>query len=387
MVRLRTVTNGNGLDRPPMFQSGVQLGVSRDFHTSIHAAFTEVNGAEVVSDYGDWLAEHAALTTSAGVVDLSFRSRLCLMGADRAQFLHGQVTNDVNAIGSNSGCYAALVSNKGRMQSDLHIWRLADELLLDFEPGYGAAVTQRLEKFIVSDDVQVMDAAPHYGLVHIEGPTADAVIAQLQLFSELPAKELTSTHVNDPALGLMYLMNLSRAGSRGFDLFIPVGSLGEVAGKLITAAQSIGGRACGWRALETARIEAGIPRFGVDMDETNLPPETGIESRAMNYRKGCYIGQEVLNRLHTMGNVTRALRGLILEKELTALPVRGDKLAMEKEIGRVTSAVFSPRLNTNIALAYVRREQFAPGTELTLETKNGNSRALVAELPFVKAAV
>ena len=347
-----------------------------------------MNGAEVVADYGDWLAEHSALTTSAGVVDLSFRSRLCLMGADRAQFLHGQVTNDVSAIGTQAGCYAALVSNKGRMQSDLNIWRLADEFLLDLEPGYGVAVQQRLEQFIVSDDVQLMDAAPHYGLLHIAGPQAGEVLTQFGLFPEWPAQELTFANVDEATFGRLYLMNLSRTGSHGFDLFVPVDSLRAVAEKLIAVTKTVGGRAYGWRALEAARIEAGIPRFGVDMDETNLPPETGIESRAMSYRKGCYIGQEVLNRLHTMGRVNRELRGLRLASEVTELPARGDKLMKaDKEVGYITSAVFSPLLNANIALGYVRREWLTAGTELTLETKNGNSRAVVAELPFVKTVV
>ncbi len=350
--------------------------------------FTEVNGAEAILHYGDWRAEHSALRTSAVVLDLSSRSRLCLLGADRAKFLHGQVTNDVNALQNGHGCYAALVTAKGRMQSDLRIWNLAEELLLDFEPGLTAAVTARLEKYIVSDDVQVIDVSPHYGLLSVQGPKAAEVVAQLGLGGELPVQELRFASANNAALGQLYLMNQSRAGTTGFDVFVPIASLAVVAGKLIAAAKSFGGRASGWQALEVARIESGIPRFAVDMDETTLPPEAGIEARAMSYRKGCYIGQEVLNRLHTMGHVNRELRGLRLAADLSDVPSRGDKLFKDgKEVGHVTSAVFSPALSANIALGYVRREWLAVGTELTLETKNGSSRAVVAELPFVKAAV
>ena len=359
-----------------------------EFHQTLNASFTEVNGAEAVAHYGDWRAEHAALRASAAVLDLSFRSRLCLLGADRAPFLHGQVTNDVNAIRPGHGCYATLVTAKGRMQGDLYIWNLAEELLLDFEPGLAAAVVARLEKHIVSDDVQVVDAAPHYGLISVQGPKAGEVVACLALGVEPPAQPLSFVSVNAPALGQLYLMHQSRAGALGFDLFVPVASLGVVADKLIAAAKSLGGWAGGWQALETARIEAGFPRFGVDMDETTLPPEAGLESRAMSYRKGCYIGQEVLNRLHTMGHVNRELRGLRLADELTELPTRGDKLFKDgKEVGHITSATISPALSANIALGYVRREWLAAGTELTLETKNGSLRAVVAELPFVKASV
>ena len=106
-----------------------------EFHHSLGARFAELNGAEIVNDYGDWLAEHAALRETAGVLDLSFRCRICLTGADRVRFLHGQVTNDVKKLRVGEGCYAAITTNKGKMESDLNIFCLADELLLDFEPG------------------------------------------------------------------------------------------------------------------------------------------------------------------------------------------------------------------------------------------------------------
>ena len=169
----------------------------------------------------------------------------------------------------------------------------------------------------------------------------------------------------------------------GFDLFVPNSSLGAVADKLIAAAKQIGGRACGWQAFETARIEAGIPRFGVDMDETNLPLECGIESRAVVYNKGCYIGQEVINRIHSFGHVSRELRGLRLADDLKSLPRRGDKLFRDgKEIGCITSAVRSPVLNANIALGYVRREANQTGNELTLRATAVESSARIVEIPF-----
>ncbi len=165
---------------------------------------------------------------------------------------------------------------------------------------------------------------------------------------------------------------------------MPTHSLGAVADKLIAAAQAVGGRACGWDALEIARIESGIPRFGADMDESNIPLECGIESRAVSYNKGCYIGQEVINRIHSIGHVNKELRGLRLADDLETLPVKGDKLFHDgKEVGYVTSAVKSPTMNANIALGYVRREVNTSGTELVLRTSAGETKALVTELPFV----
>jgi folate-binding protein YgfZ len=367
-----------------------------EFHHSLSARFGELNGAEIVSHYGDAPAEHAALREHAGVLDLSFRSRICLTGADRVRFLHGQVTNDVKRLKTGEGCYAAITTAKGKMESDLNICVLPDELLLDFEPGLTEKISQHLEKFIVSDDVQVVDVAPHYGLLSVQGPKAESVVRALGIFLELPGIPLQSVKVSDATLGEIYLVGQSRIpGSagvppaspmiNGFDLFVPTNSLGAVADKLIAAAKSVGGRACGWDALEIARIEAGIPRFGADMDETNIPLECGIEVRAVSYSKGCYIGQEVINRIHSIGHVNKELRGLQLADDLKSLPVKGDKLFHDgKEIGYVTSATKSPTLSANIALGYIRREANAPGTELILRTTTDETKALISELPFLK---
>jgi len=275
------------------------------------------------------------------------------------------------------------VTAKGKLESDLNIYALANELLLDFEPGYSAAVAQRLEKYVIADDVQVVDAAPHYGLLSAQGPKAEAVVRSLGLAAELPEKPMEFVTVNNATLGEIYIMNQPRTGTSGFDLFVPVPALGAVMDKMIAAAKDVGGRACGWQALEMARLEAGIPRFGADMDETNLAPEAGIETRAISYAKGCYIGQEVIARIRTYGQVAKALRGLRLADDLKELPARGDKLFHDgKEVGYITSALASPTLKANIALGYVRKEANQIGTELRLKTAQGESLVKTVELPF-----
>ena len=401
----------------------------REFHQSLGARFTTVNDAAVVADFGDALAEHTALCETAGVLDLSFRSRVCLTGADRVRFLHGQVTNDVKRLRPGEGCYAALVTAKGKMECDLNIHCLPDELLLDFEPGLTSAVTARLEKFIVADDVQVVDVAPHYGLLSVQGPKAESVVRSLGLFAQPPSKPYQSVKATDATLGEIYLVNQPRlAGNRamhteafevrgqaerdpalgghvavldkskapsplrsagavqnGFDLFVPVAALGAVMDKLVAAAKEVGGRACGWTAFDTVRIESGVPRFGADMDETNIPLECGPAMRdAVSYNKGCYIGQEVINRIHSIGHVNRELRGLRLAEDLKSLPVKGDKLFKDgKEVGYISSAVQSPAVHGNIAIGYVRRESNQIGETLTLRTGAGESVARIVSLPFV----
>ncbi len=355
------------------------------FHTALHAQFTEVNGMEVVNDYGDYLAEHSALRHAAGVIDLSFRGRLVLTGADRVRLLNGQVTNDVKSLPVGQGCYAALITNKGRMQSDLNIYILPEEILLDFEPGLSSALLERFNKFIIADDVEVLDVASEYGLLSVQGPKAQAVIESAELNLPVPANEFQSQSVIHEGLGEIYCMNQSRIGLTGFDLFVPTSALAEVAKALTRAAVQSGGRLCGWQALEAARIEAAIPRFGAEMDQTNLPPETGIESRAISYSKGCYIGQEIIARIRTYGQVARSLRGFTLKNDLKELPAKGDKIYLgNKEVGYLCSALRSPALNANIALGYVRREHNQIGAELHVRTLTAEIPLTIVEIPFVR---
>ncbi len=355
-----------------------------EFHDGLRGRFTEVNGKEVVADYGDALAEHRAMRESVAIIDLSFRSRLCALGADRQKFINGQVTNNVQALKTGEGCYAALVTNKGKIQTDLNVYCLANEILLDFEPALSDAVKDRLEKYVIAEDVQMVDVAPHYGLLSIQGPHATKAIESLQLGLTIPTKPFSLTSVQDQNLGEVYLMNQPRIGTIGFDLFVPSGAIAAVADKAIAAAKELGGRACGWNALEIARIEAGIPRFGVDMDETNLAPEA-IESRAISYSKGCYIGQEVIARIRTYGQVAKSLRGLRFADDLKSFPVKGDKLFKgDKEVGYITSAIYSPAVNANIALGYVRKEANKIGEQLSLQMSEHASSAQIVELPFVK---
>lgn len=278
------------------------------------------------------------LRRSVGWLDLSARSRVLIKGADRKRFLHGQVTNDVNKLQVGQGCYAAIVTAKGKIESDVFIWCLEDALLLDFEPGLTQKIAARFDKYVIADDVQIEDASGVYDMYTVQGPEATP-----------PA------HVGG------YTFQNARGTSKGFDLFVPAGEKVELPGTR-----------CGEEALDVLRIEAGIPRFGVDMDETNLAPEAGIEARAISYTKGCYIGQEVISRIRTYGQVAKALRGL----KCDILPKRGDKLFLQgKEVGHVTSAIFSPALKQNIALGYIRREHNAIGTKL--------DGAEIVQLPFV----
>ncbi|HAM70069.1 MAG TPA: hypothetical protein DCM86_00305 [Verrucomicrobiales bacterium] len=354
-----------------------------EFHHQIGGRFHELHGMEAVSSYGDPAAEYQALRSTAGAIDLSFRSRICLLGADRKKFLHGQVTNQVNELATGSGCYAALVTAKGKMQSDLLIHCLEDELLLDFEPGLASAIAQRLERYIIADDVQVVDVGEPYGHLSLQGPAARSALDLLDLGIAAPAAACGSIHLAHPTLGDLYVVRQPRLGSEGFDFFAPAAALGALFDKLAAGARAVGGRAVGWDAFEVVRIEGTIPRFGADMDETTLPPEAGLESRAISYSKGCYIGQEVIARIRTYGQVARAIRGIHFPGAKAGAPARGEKLHWGgKEIGHITSACLSPALGGGVALAYLRREHNAPGDEVEVRSAEGTLAGVVRTVPF-----
>ncbi len=321
------------------------------------------------------------LRRSAGVLDMSSRSRVCVTGTDRQRFINGQVTNNVKDLKAGQGCYAALVTAKGKLQSDLFIYCLPDELLLDFEPGLTAAVTERLERYVIADDVQVVDVGSMYGLVTVQGPRSADVVRAVGL--EAPSAPLNSSRLESTGAEI-YCTGNARGTVAGFDVFVPAEQVGAMQERLVEAAAKVQGGASSMEALEIVRIESGVPRFGVDMDETNLASEAGIEARAISYSKGCYIGQEVISRIRAFGQVAKSLRGLRLPAELPQLPQKGDKLFHEgKEVGYLTSSCRSHALQLNIALGYVRREHNSAGTELHLGAADSPAKAVVCDLPFV----
>ncbi|MGB0582257.1 MAG: YgfZ/GcvT domain-containing protein [Limisphaerales bacterium] len=306
-----------------------------EFHDGLNASFGELSGQEIVSAYGDVADEIRFLQDGAGVIDLSFRGRVCVLGDDRASYLHGQLTQNINSIATGRGAYSALCNHKGRFESDLNVFNLENEILLDFEPGLTDLVTDRLNKNIVADDAELCDVSPHFGLISVQGPKSTEVVSKLGLDLEVPADSREIVWTEDATLGQVYLARFDRLNTTGFDLYIAQESVPAIADKLIAAAKELGGGPVGWNAFESARIAAGIPRFGQDMTDANLVPEAGIADAAVSYKKGCYIGQEILNRLHTFAEVSKQLRVLDFSEgcpEVGAEIQHGDK-----RVGKITS--------------------------------------------------
>jgi tRNA-modifying protein YgfZ len=308
---------------------------------------------------GATVAESAAadrlLTEAVGLVDRSERGKLALTGAQAKELLSGQVTNDIEALIPGTGCYAALLTNKGKMLADLRVLDSGDELWLDTERVALQALFDSLRRGAVGWDAQLHKRTLEQALLSLVGPGAE----------QAAGGRVGAEHANRWAqVGGADVLLV--ATDVGVDVVCAAGDADRVRGALDVPEVPEA-------AAEVLRVESGRPRYGVDLDDATIPQEAGLNERAVSFTKGCYVGQETVARLHWRGKPNRHLRGLRLSAPVTS----GTPLLLgEREVGRVGSSVVSPRFGP-IALAIVRREA-SVGDELAA----GTARAVVAELPF-----
>jgi folate-binding protein YgfZ len=318
---------------------------------------------------------YTALRSGAGVIDRSGLGRIVLTGSDRRSYLQGLLTNDIAALSAGTGCYAALLTAQGRMIADMRVLELGDAVLLEVSPHVTETVRAHLERFVFSEDVEVRDVTSDRAEIGIYGPGAGAIVS-LVAKADLDRSPLFGSTQTTFDGSPLLVVRSDEAGVDGYDLIVDRAAAEALMRALIGA----GGAPVDEEAAEAVRIEAGRPRFGQDMNEDTIPLEAGIEDRAISRTKGCYVGQEVIIRVLDRGHgrVARRLVGLSLPPG-AAVPAPGAHIASgEREIGRVTSAVFSPALGRPIALGYVHRDFVAPGTEVSIE----DTPAVVAAIPF-----
>lgn len=355
----------------------------RAMHQAFGAVFTDVAGWSMPVHFGDAEGEYEAVRQSVGAIDLSHRSLIHITGSHRQRFLQAMVTNDTEKLEPGQGCRAALLTNKGKLVADFTVYADADAYWLDLEPGLAPVLIDALDFFIIADDVALTDVTEQWGLISLQGPDADELL-MLACGQEVPPlPQLAHTDCRIAGHNMRLIVR-SHTGEEGYQLLAPADALPALWDALWEHRHTCELRAVGLDALDVLRIEAGIPVFGRDMTEDTIPMEANLTD-AISYTKGCYVGQEVIARLDARGHVNRRLMGLILEGD--RLPEPGDRIdAPEREAGWVTSAAFSPTLHQPIAMGYVRREVFAPGTALTVQTDGGAISAKVVELPFYPAA-
>jgi folate-binding protein YgfZ len=307
-------------------------------------------------------AEYRALTESCGLLDSSKRGKLALTGPEAKAFLAGQVTNDIEALSLGSGCYAAFLTPKGKMLGDLRVLDLGDELLLDTERVALQALFDMIRRFKIGYEVELHKRTVERGLLSLIGPDALRVA---------DAEGLADVEHANAFLEIEGIAVLAVRTYVGADMICEASDTEQLTSALLAR----GAQTVSEQTAEILRVERGRPRYGIDLDDTVIPQEAGLNERAVSFTKGCYVGQETVARLYYRGKPNRHLRGLRLSEP----GATGDELRLgEKPVGRLGSTVVSPGLGP-IALALVRREA-EPGTTITVG-KHGDS-AVVGELPF-----
>jgi glycine cleavage system T protein len=355
------------------------LNALADFHLSQGATLTEYHGALVPARYRDSKAEYAAARNAAGIFDFSFRVRFAARGPDRVGFLHNMLSNDVKSLGPGQGMYATLLDVKGHILSDLRVYSEPDQILLETDADLIEKTVNALERYIIMDEV-TLERLNWCGLA-VQGPRSHALLEST--LGGAPPSLPEFGHFRSGLSGLpLHVVRLSSTGEEGYELWAPWEDAGKTTAMwqtLLARAAGLGAVPCGTEALEMLRIEAGIPRYGADFGEDTLPLEAGLLN-ALSFTKGCYPGQEIVERARSRGHVNWKLVGVAVDGLVP--PSVGEKLMAEgKEVGEVTSACFSPSLNRPIALAYVRREVSGLGARLTLAS---GPAAGICELPFYR---
>jgi folate-binding protein YgfZ len=316
--------------------------------------------------------------TGAGVSDRSALGKVTVTGRDRAAFLQGMLSNDVKALQPGQGCPAAFLDAHGKVVSLLAVYALEDRILLELPAGSTEKFLQAIDKYLISEKAYFESADEAYAILALQGPDAEKILSGLSGVTLGPSPY---SHGEASIAGVpVHVMRRSDAVTPGFHCW----TAPPHAGALWKALCGAGAIPVGAEALEVLRVEAGIPAYGRDVDETVILPETRLET-LVSYTKGCYIGQETVARVKYRGHINRGLSGLVLEDD--GVPRQGDAIiAEDKDVGLVTSAVLSIALGTPIALGYVRREHFEPGATVSLRMGGGVVPARVSELPFVKLA-
>jgi len=334
-------------------------------------AVGEYRGAEGIEDFGDPQSELLALRENCAVYDLGYRVRLSLTGADRVRWLNGMVTNNIRDLAAGRGVYAFLLNPQGHILGDLYAFNFGDSITVDTDRSQRDKVLATFDHYIIMDDVEVSDLSAGISAIGVAGPRSRTILESLGF--EIAG--MRALEIRDQSWrGIdCTLVCGEREDHPSFEIWLPNIHIRT----LWDATCSAGATPVGFRALELQRIALGIPLYGVDIRERDLPQETE-QARALNFNKGCYVGQEIIERIRSRGAVHRKFSGFAIEGSADLAPTTRI-LANDKEVGEITS-IATYRISgqsRTIALGYIRREVATPGRQVGL----GNNVANVISLP------
>jgi folate-binding protein YgfZ len=334
-----------------------------EWHQQKGAVFEESFDCEIPSHYGDFRREYRLLRKETGIRDVSHFGKIKVTGRDRQRFLNGMLTNEIKALETGQGTWALFLDVKGHIHADLKAYAFPDHLLLVLQRHLTEKLMTGLDRFIMSEDVKMQDVTQDFCMFQVLGPAATSFLSA-QGITELPA--------------LDYAHRTIRIAERDATLIrLPLGYalLGASSGAEAIL-DALNGPLIGARAFDIFRIENGMPLMHRDMDESNFPQEAGLHG-ALNFQKGCFLGQETMARIDAQGHVNRLLMGFVARD-----PVQnGDQVFKDsREVGRITSSTHSLLLDRPFGIGYIRRE-FARDGE-TVEIGAHNTTAIIRQLPL-----
>ena len=356
-----------------------------EMHHALGATFTEsYEDWQLVGHFTDPDQEHRAVRQGVGVIDLSHRGRLDITGADRAAYLHRIISNDIEGLSVGEGNYATILTNRGKIIADMKVFVFEDSIDIETNAETTSILYQELDKYLIADDVTIEDFTERTGAVGIHGPKSAELLQEIYGFDVRGLPEYHS--IADKIDGRRIVcVRSNETGEVGYNLCTTSESMEWLWDTILTKGRAFGAEPVGLTALNSLRIEAGIPQFGAELDDSIFPGEAELE-RAISFEKGCYIGQEIVARMKYRGHPNRLLRGFEITDD--TLPRSGDRLFDgDKEIGWLTSTVVSPTLGKTIGLGYIRVAFADEGTQVEIEMADNRVKATVRLLPFYQCDV
>ncbi len=354
-------------------------------HQALGATFQPHEDWDIPIHYGDPQAEYKALHTNAGLADLSSRGRVIITGEDRITWLQSIISQDILPLQPGQGRYSTFMDHKGKMLSYFRVFIRPEKVVIEDVGEVGEQTYAAFRKFLLyGTKAKMAKGIDTQGLLLLSGPKASEIL-KAALTLEVEGLESLQTLSFTFEGKEIFLGKTEETGTTDYELFASLETLPSLWAHLLNTGESSGLKPIGRETRETARIEAGLPRLGPDINDRIVPPEANLEGIAFSLSKGCYPGQEVVARMDTYGSVKRRLIGLMVEGTENDLPEIGNKLLSgAREVGWVSSSTFSPLLNQPIALGFPLRDFTPPGTQLEIETRSKKIPASVTTLPFIK---
>jgi folate-binding protein YgfZ len=356
-----------------------ELSVLYDIHKQHNANFIDIGGFPGVADYGDVDVEALAVHTEAVILDLSHRGKIKVTGKDAAALIHGQTTNDIKKLKSGEGCHTVMISHKAKVLADFDVYNMGEYLLLDTHRSDVEYIIDHLSRHRISMEAELTDITDTLAYIAVEGIFAENIIDTVfgfDISNIAPYNMIIHRYLED-----VYVIRRDWTKDPGVYIYANK----TIAPKIWQELLANGAKPVGLNAWDIVRLEMGEPRYGLELDDSIMPPEANMEY-AISYNKGCYVGQETITRIKSYGHVNKNLFGFVLTNAMKP-PYKAKVMLDGAEEGYITSSVYSPYFKAQIALGYLRRDAQAKFKEnhdlmFEIEAQDYTNSAKVKELPF-----